>query len=254
MKLRTVVRDCLFLNWALPADALPEPPAPLRYQRHAWQGRDYAFVSALLFHHDAVRWSAFPLLRVGYPQLNVRLYVLDEDGMPAVWFMRELMPAWAAPGARRWGRAGGGASDRGGGGRGGGGRPAGSRRGRGGGGGCRRGRGGRHRGRGGRLHLAGPAFELALPGDAVLDRLRPGAEGPSGRSAPAASRRRPRQQPRPPPRRPGAAAVLRSWRGCMGRRPPGPPPGLPQPRLPRLPARPFVRASLRRMSSTAPPV
>ncbi len=100
MKLRTVVRDCLFLNWALPADALPEPPAPLRYQRHAWQGRDYAFVSALLFHHDAVRWSAFPLLRVGYPQLNVRLYVLDEDGMPSVWFMRELMPAWVAPGVR----------------------------------------------------------------------------------------------------------------------------------------------------------
>ena len=100
MKLRTVVRDCLFLNWALPADALPEPPAPLRYQRHAWQGRDYVFVSALLFHHDAVRWSAFPLLRVGYPQLTVRLYVLDEDGMPSILFARELMPAWMAPGVR----------------------------------------------------------------------------------------------------------------------------------------------------------
>ncbi len=100
MKLRAVVRDCLFLNWALPVESLPEPPAPLRYQRHAWQGRDYAFVSALLFHHDAVRWSAFPLLRLGYPQLNVRLYVLDEDGVPAVLFQRELMPAWVAPGAR----------------------------------------------------------------------------------------------------------------------------------------------------------
>jgi hypothetical protein len=100
MKLRTVVRDCLFLNWALPADALPEPPAPLRYQRHAWQGRDYVFASALLFHHDAVRWSAFPLLRVGYPQLNVRLYVLDDDGVPSVLFLRELMPAWVAPGVR----------------------------------------------------------------------------------------------------------------------------------------------------------
>jgi hypothetical protein len=100
MKLRTVVRDCLFLNWALPADTLPEPPAPLRYQRHAWQGRDYVFVSALLFHHDAVRWSALPLLRVGYPQLTLRLYVLDEDGMPAILFVRELMPAWMAPGVR----------------------------------------------------------------------------------------------------------------------------------------------------------
>jgi hypothetical protein len=100
VKLRTVVRDCLFLNWALPVDALPEPPAPLRYQRHTWQGRDHVFASALLFHHDAVRWSAFPLLRVGYPQLNVRLYVLDEDGVPAVLFQRELMPAWVAPGVR----------------------------------------------------------------------------------------------------------------------------------------------------------
>ena len=97
MKLRTVVRDCLFLNWALPADVVPEPPVPLRYQRHAWQGRDYVFVSALLFHHDAVRWSAFPLLRVGYPQLTVRLYVLDEDGIPSILFARELMPAWMAP-------------------------------------------------------------------------------------------------------------------------------------------------------------
>jgi hypothetical protein len=100
MKLRTVVRDCLFLNWALPLEALPEPPAPLRYQRHAWQGRDHVFASALLFHHDAVRWSAFPLLRVGYPQLNVRLYVLDDDGVPSVLFQRELMPAWVAPGVR----------------------------------------------------------------------------------------------------------------------------------------------------------
>jgi len=98
--MRTVVRDCLFLNWALPVEALPEPPAPLRYQRHAWQGRDHVFASALLFHHDAVRWSAFPLLRVGYPQLNVRLYVLDEDGVPSVLFQRELMPAWVAPGVR----------------------------------------------------------------------------------------------------------------------------------------------------------
>jgi hypothetical protein len=100
MKLRTVVRDCLFLNWALPAAALPEPPAPLRYQRHEWQGADYVFASALLFHHDAVRWSAFPLLRVSYPQLNVRLYVLDEEGVPSVLFRRELMPAWVAPGVR----------------------------------------------------------------------------------------------------------------------------------------------------------
>jgi uncharacterized protein YqjF (DUF2071 family) len=100
MQLRTVVRDCLFLNWAVPAAALPPPPASLRYQLHEWQGGDYVFASALLFHHDAVRWRGLPLLRVGYPQLNLRLYVLDADGVPAVWFLHELMPAWVAPAVR----------------------------------------------------------------------------------------------------------------------------------------------------------
>jgi Uncharacterized conserved protein (COG2071) len=100
MKLRTVVRDCLFLNWALPAASLPAPPAPLRYQLHDWQGVEHVFASALLFHHDAVRWQALPLVRIGYPQLNVRLYVLDGDGVPAVLFLRELMPGWVAPGVR----------------------------------------------------------------------------------------------------------------------------------------------------------
>ena len=45
--LRTTVRDCLYLNWAFPAEALPPPPAPLRYQRHVWQGREHVFASAL---------------------------------------------------------------------------------------------------------------------------------------------------------------------------------------------------------------
>jgi hypothetical protein len=100
MKLQTVVRDCLFLNWALPASALPEPPSPLRYQRHEWHGADHVFVSAQLFHLDAVRWSAMPLPRVGYPQLSVRLCVLDGEGVPSVLFLRARMPAWVAPGAR----------------------------------------------------------------------------------------------------------------------------------------------------------
>lgn len=98
--LRTVVRDCLYLNWALPVESLPEPPDGLRYQLHSWQGGDYVFASALLFHHDAVHLSALPLLRVGYPQLNLRLYVLDGSGTPSVLFRRMLMPAWVAPGVR----------------------------------------------------------------------------------------------------------------------------------------------------------
>jgi hypothetical protein len=100
MMLEMTVRDCLYLNWALPADALPEPPRPLRYQVHPWQGRDYVFVSALLFHQDAVHLSVLPILRLGYPQLNLRLYVLDGDGVPSVLFHRMLMPSWVVPGVR----------------------------------------------------------------------------------------------------------------------------------------------------------
>jgi hypothetical protein len=100
MNLRMVVRDCLFLNWALPAAALPEPPAPLRYQLHAWRGCDHVFVSALLFHQDSVRFSALPMLRIRYPQLTLSLAVLDEEGYPSVLVQRVLMPSWMAPGVR----------------------------------------------------------------------------------------------------------------------------------------------------------
>lgn len=100
MKLRMTVRDCLYLNWALPAEILPEPPAPLRYQYHTWEGRDWVFASALLFHQDAVRLAALPLIRVGYPQFNLRFYVLDAQGTPSVLFRRMLMPGWVAPGVR----------------------------------------------------------------------------------------------------------------------------------------------------------
>jgi hypothetical protein len=100
MKLRMSVRDCLYLNWALPAEALPELAPPLRYQLHSWEGRDWVFASALLFHHDAVHLSALPGLRVGYPQFNLRFYVLDAEGIPSVLFRRMLMPAWMAPGVR----------------------------------------------------------------------------------------------------------------------------------------------------------
>jgi hypothetical protein len=98
--LRTTVRDCLYLNWAFPAEALPSPPPPLRYQLHSMQGRDYVFASALLFHQDSLHLTALPSLKFGYPQLNIRLYVLDDEGVPSVLFRRMLMPGWVAPGVR----------------------------------------------------------------------------------------------------------------------------------------------------------
>lgn len=100
MMLQTVVRDCLFLNWALPAEGLPEPPAPLRYELHSAGGRSWVFASALLFHQDSIHLTSLPLLRVCYPQLNLRLYVLDAEGTPSVLFRKMLMPVWMAPGVR----------------------------------------------------------------------------------------------------------------------------------------------------------
>lgn len=99
MKLRTVVRDCLYLNWALPAELLAPPPPPLRYEIHDWQGVRHAFASALLFRQEGLRLAALPLVRLSHPQLNLRLYVLDGDGVPSVLFRRMVMPAWAVPGA-----------------------------------------------------------------------------------------------------------------------------------------------------------
>src|SRR5436305_11032858 len=98
MMLKTSVRDCLSLNWALPAAALPPPPAPLRYQLHPFQGEDHVFASAVLFHQVGIHLQSLPRLRLSYPQCNLRLYVLDGDGIPAVLFRSMLMPLWVVPG------------------------------------------------------------------------------------------------------------------------------------------------------------
>lgn len=100
MKLRTLVRDGLYLNWALPAAALPPPPPPLSYELHGEGGRDYVFASVLLFRNQGLHLPALPMVRFSYPQANVRLYILDGERMPAVLFRRMLVPAWVSPAAR----------------------------------------------------------------------------------------------------------------------------------------------------------
>jgi hypothetical protein len=100
MMLQSVVRDCLYLNWAVPAAALPPAPAPLRYQLHPFQGEDHVFASAVLFHQEGLHLQWLPRLRLSYPQCNVRLYVLDGDLVPAVLFRSMLMPLWVVPGVR----------------------------------------------------------------------------------------------------------------------------------------------------------
>lgn len=103
MKLRTLVLDGLYLNWALPAAALPEPPPPLRYERHAWQGSDWVFASALLFRQQGLHLPLLPVVRFSYPQFNLRLYIVDDDGVPSVLFHTVLVPGWVVPAARTLG-------------------------------------------------------------------------------------------------------------------------------------------------------
>ncbi len=101
MHLRTTARDCLYLNWALPAAAAPALPPPLRYQVHAWEGRDYVFASALLYRLSGLHLETFPILRLSYPQMSFRLYVLDGDDVSSVLFLRVLVPFWVVP-MSRW--------------------------------------------------------------------------------------------------------------------------------------------------------
>lgn len=100
MILRSHVCDCLVLNGVVPQASLPPPPAPLRYEVHPSGGVDWVFVSSLLFRHVGVNSPRAPWLRLSHPQMNVRLYVLDEDGVPSVLFRRMFVPYWAAPALR----------------------------------------------------------------------------------------------------------------------------------------------------------
>lgn len=100
MILQTVVRDCLYINWALPASSLAPAPPSLRYDEHPWDGGAVVFASALLFRQDRLRLPRIPLFRLSYDQFNLRLYVLDEDGVPGVLFRTVLVPGWVVPSMR----------------------------------------------------------------------------------------------------------------------------------------------------------
>ena len=93
--LRSVLHDCLFLNWALPVEQLAPPPSPLRYQPHLFEGRSHTFASLLLCHRDAPLPGLPP---VGYPELHLRFTVLDGDGLPSLLCRRVLLPLWVLPG------------------------------------------------------------------------------------------------------------------------------------------------------------
>ena len=94
VKLQSHIRHCLYISWALPVDALPTLPEPLRYQTCDHEGESFAFASALFFRHDEARFASLPLLRMSFPQLNLRLCVLADDDVPAVFFQRLFVPGW----------------------------------------------------------------------------------------------------------------------------------------------------------------
>lgn len=100
MRLRSRIRDCLYLNWAVPVSRLPPPPSRLRYEVHYWEGEKFVLLSVLVFRHEDVHARVLPFLRLSFPQLNVRLYVLDHESIPSVLFKAVLVPAWVVLSAR----------------------------------------------------------------------------------------------------------------------------------------------------------
>lgn len=100
MKLRTLVRDSLYLTWAFPTAGLTPPPAPLRYERHRVEGEDHTFVSVVISRQERLKVPGVPLIKLSYCQLNLFAYVLDADREPAVLVSHVLMPLWLAPAAR----------------------------------------------------------------------------------------------------------------------------------------------------------
>lgn len=99
MKAQTILRDCLYLNWALPLAMAPKLPAELRFDVYDGDRGKVIFASALLFRQQGLHLAALPYPRLFHPQLNLRLYIQDADGVPSVFFVRMLMPAWVAPAA-----------------------------------------------------------------------------------------------------------------------------------------------------------
>lgn len=105
MMLQSVARDCLYLNWAVPLDWAPPLPLPMRYEIHRGADKEsLVFVTALLYRVSGLHLSALPLPRVGYPQMSVRLYVLDGSDVPSILFLRVLVPSWVVPASRLFGR------------------------------------------------------------------------------------------------------------------------------------------------------
>lgn len=104
MRWSTRAQDCLYLNWAVPRDHVPDLPSPLTYEVHRSGNDDVVFVSALFFYLTDLRADVLPAMGLSYPQVNLLFYVSDAEGRPAMLFHRLLVPSWVAPLSRLLGR------------------------------------------------------------------------------------------------------------------------------------------------------
>jgi len=102
--LETSLADALFVNWAVPAEALPSPPEPLTLDTALHDGRQVGFVTLVLFRQCGLRLAALPWPSLTFAQCNLRVPVRDPEGAAGVWLLRELVPAWVVPLARTIGR------------------------------------------------------------------------------------------------------------------------------------------------------
>lgn len=100
MNFETAVADALYVNWAIPAERLPRPPAPLVIDRTLVSGESWGFATLVLFRQCGLRASSVGWPRLSFPQCNLRIPVRDRDQVAAVWIVRELVPAWVVPLAR----------------------------------------------------------------------------------------------------------------------------------------------------------
>jgi hypothetical protein len=98
------LRDALYVNWALPLDALPTPPEPLRLDTLRRGDSEVGFVTLVLFHQTGLRRGGLGWPRFSFPQCNFRLLVRDEELVASILFLRQLVPAWVVPFARAFGR------------------------------------------------------------------------------------------------------------------------------------------------------
>ena len=101
MRLSSVVHDCLYVNWAIPLPERVELPAGFTFDHLQVDGKPHYFASALLFRQRGLRAVAMPWFPVSHTQANLRLYVRDSEGQPAVLFRAIWVPPWLRP-AMRW--------------------------------------------------------------------------------------------------------------------------------------------------------